>query len=614
MKKIVLCMLFLCLVPVLCACGTGGGGDELPPNTLQFSLSEDGQSYVVTGIGTYESTDIVIPDTYQSLPVTEVGYGAFMTSDKVSSVVFGNNVKVIGESAFWQCHNLEKVSFSDSIERIGNQAFADCPRIAFLAFGSGLTSIEETAFGGCHDLVSVTLNEALTAIGRDAFCDSYKLFEIVNNSSLDISFNNKESDQYGWIVGRGTVDIHSGESALRVENDYIFGTHGGKNYLLGYVGDSRDIVLPASYGGEGYEIYQYAFSYTDRFSRIDTGDGVTAIGNDAFSACETLLSLRVGASVRESDGEWGLEWGVWGLQKLVEIVNDSPLSITAGSDALGTVRNTAVIVHGGESVVKAEGNFLYAPLDGVYYILEYRGEGGKLVFPESIQGQPYGIYDFALAHRSDITEIDFGGARSIGASAFYGCDALTRLDIGDTVEEIGENAFESCPITAVSIGKNVKRIEGNPFAAVVLESISVSAENPVYHATGNCLIETETKILISGCIRSVIPEGEVTAIADRAFFGAHGEYSEGLVSVTVPEGVKRIGAMAFGVCSDMTEITLPSTLAYIGEYAFVSCHRLTAIRFAGTTAQWNAIEKAENWDNWVETVDVVCSDGIATHK
>jgi hypothetical protein len=39
---------------------------------LEYELNEDGTSYSVIGIGTCEDTDIVIPSTYEGLPVTRL--------------------------------------------------------------------------------------------------------------------------------------------------------------------------------------------------------------------------------------------------------------------------------------------------------------------------------------------------------------------------------------------------------------------------------------------------------------------------------------------------------------------------------------------------------------
>lgn len=45
---------------------------------LEYTLSDDGESYSVTGIGTATDKDIVIPSTYNSKPVTSIGNSAFV--------------------------------------------------------------------------------------------------------------------------------------------------------------------------------------------------------------------------------------------------------------------------------------------------------------------------------------------------------------------------------------------------------------------------------------------------------------------------------------------------------------------------------------------------------
>jgi hypothetical protein len=43
--------------------------------------------------------------------------------------------------------------------------------------------------------------------------------------------------------------------------------------------------------------------------------------------------------------------------------------------------------------------------------------------------------------------------------------------------------------------------------------------------------------------------------------------------------------------------------------AFLLCKSLENINFNGTIAQWNAIEKGEDWDTAVKATYVQCSNG-----
>ena len=57
----------------------------------------------------------------------------------------------------------------------------------------------------------------------------------------------------------------------------------------------------------------------------------------------------------------------------------------------------------------------------------------------------------------------------------------------------------------------------------------------------------------------------VVEIADKAFFGLS------LAGATIPEGVEKIGNLAFGNCQNLSTLELPSTIKYIGSDAFKNC-------------------------------------------
>jgi len=84
-------------------------------------------------------------------------------------------------------------------------------------------------------------------------------------------------------------------------------------------------------------------------------------------------------------------------------------------------------------------------------------------------------------------------------------------------------------------------------------------------------------------------------IGERSFLGC-----KGLLSITIPEGVKSIGRFAFCNCSELMSVTLPSSLDSIARSAFMSCDRLksvtcyppTAPKLEGTVFPASAIKEA----------------------
>lgn len=115
----------------------------------------------------------------------------------------------------------------------------------------------------------------------------------------------------------------------------------------------------------------------------------------------------------------------------------------------------------------------------------------------------------------------------------------------------------------------------------------------------------------SGCQVNI--PSTVKEIGDSCFF-----FSE-IESVTIPEGVKRLGDGMFTACYTLENITLPSTLEYIGAKLLAynsseitlnvyatnppSCHRDAFAEFAGSInlhvvkGQKKAYEKSGDWNS-----------------
>ncbi|MDE6585127.1 MAG: leucine-rich repeat domain-containing protein [Clostridia bacterium] len=154
------------------------GSENLKPTEgLEFTLSDDGTYYSVTGIGTVTDTDIVIPSTYNEKPVTAIGESAFVVfndgtpikNTNITSVVIPDSIISIDDGAFGLCTALTSITIPDSVVYIGDGAFAVCTALTILKIGNGVTTIGYAAFNNCIGLTSIILPNSVTSIGDAAF-------------------------------------------------------------------------------------------------------------------------------------------------------------------------------------------------------------------------------------------------------------------------------------------------------------------------------------------------------------------------------------------------------------------------------------------------------------
>ncbi len=189
---------------------------------------------------------------------------------------------------------------------------------------------------------------------------------------------------------------------------------------------------------------------------------------------------------------------------------------------------------------------------------------------------------------------------AIGDMAFEGTVMMTSVLIPDGVVSIGASAFANCQrLSAIQLPAELSEIGDWAFQ--------------------NCKLLTEV----------TIPEN-VTTIGKSAFKGC-----TGLASVTLPDGIKTIGVEAFSELTNLTSYTGPmkylndmakgklsSVTLVAGEFdkvefvTFYGCDALTEITYTGTVADWQAVDKAEDWLQSLKnhTLTVHCSNGDITEK
>lgn len=89
---------------------------------LTFEINEEGTMYQVKSCNKGASGELVIPSSYNDLPVTRIASNAFYDCASLTAVTIPDGITRIGNQAFFNCTALTKVTIPESVTNIGNEA------------------------------------------------------------------------------------------------------------------------------------------------------------------------------------------------------------------------------------------------------------------------------------------------------------------------------------------------------------------------------------------------------------------------------------------------------------------------------------------------------------
>ena len=184
------------------------------------------------------------------------------------------------------------------------------------------------------------------------------------------------------------------------------------------------------------------------------------------------------------------------------------------------------------------------------------------------------------------------GLISIGQSAFYGASALTEITLPATLTSIGtwsfyrtsnlthitfsgsgitvipDYAFQSSGLTSIAIPTNVTTIGADAFANSKLTTVSIP-QNVTSIQRGAFRNGIFTSVTFSS-------SGNLEEIGDASFY-----YNSHLLSVTLPDGLLRLGSNAFAD-TGLTELVIPASVTTLSDRAFSQSSNFSALTIPAT--------------------------------
>ena len=176
-------------------------------------------------------------------------------------------------------------------------------------------------------------------------------------------------------------------------------------------------------------------------------------------------------------------------------------------------------------------------------------------------GSEYCVY---LESIESFCKIDFGfngNPLFYAKHVFVNNKQIIHLSIPGTIRKVSERVFKCCNFESITIEEGVIEIAEDAFGGSSIKSISLP---DTLEIIGNSAFENCCELR---CV--TIPENTLT-IGDSAF-----SRCEGLVSVTGGEKVRYIGNNAFSSCNILETFEIKDSLEEIGNEAFAYCECLS---------------------------------------
>ena len=477
-----------------------------------------GTGYLLNG--TNQATEIEVSDDFVVYGIMTEGFKGLGVTQILMPVTANTKIKVVGESAFADCTNLELVELTGENFAIDASVFDGCTSLNYIKF-LGCGSIEDGAFDGVS-LSNITLSGDGLEIGQSTFLSSKLTLE-----SLEV----------GKIKSVGERSFYNFQALLTA-------------------------VVNAE------NIGSYAFAESQKLSEVnvvDNGEFDITLGDKVFYACPLLERASIGCreTAFASETENSISLGV-------DVFRDCPvLSSAVIGNAVKTIPEGLF-----RSCVMLREVSLPLSFDSIAFAAFY--QAGK-----DISWGDYGL-EIVLPTDGSLKSINrrafmqsaIGGlllpesVETIGEGAFGSCANLSgEVRIPNSVTTLGASSFANdSKITALIIGTGISSLSTTVFAGCTgITSLTVNGQ-----------IEGGISASMFGECRNLEILTTASDVAANGFLD-----KTNLLSLAFLNGVQRIGASAFECCYGIRgAIYLPDSLVEIDDDAFYACDSITSIRLS----------------------------------
>lgn len=238
------------------------------------------ESFAIEGFASECSKDfsgeLIIPDSFLGIPVSEISKNAFSGQTGITSVAIPESVDKIGDFAFNDCTELTDIKMGENISKIGMSAFGSCISLNSVSLPDNLEYIGPKAFQICINLQDVNIPSSVYDIGADAFFKT-KFYSDLLEFNLENNFV-----------------IYDGRILFRyIGNDVELNIPNGVELISGGAFSSNETIETINLPDTIKSISRSAFDNLFTLHTLNGIDRVSYIGRDAFCDCSSLDNITI---------------------------------------------------------------------------------------------------------------------------------------------------------------------------------------------------------------------------------------------------------------------------------------------------------------------------------